>query len=277
MQESQLLQSEKMSSLGRILAGVAHEINNPVNFIYGNITHAIEYVDDLLELLKLYQIEVTDPPLTVYNKAEEIDLEFLQEDLPKVLQSMTVGADRVRQIILSLKDFSRLDEVVSQSVNLHACLDSTLLILQNRLKKGITIVRNYGDIPEIEGYTGFLYQVFMNLLTNAMDALEENLGTVNPDIKQSKQIVIATERLDKNWVIVRISDNGSGIPTEIQTKIFETFFTTKPRGVGTGLGLAISRQIVEEKHGGRITCASKIGEGTEFAIALPIKGLGATP
>lgn len=267
LQQQQLLQSEKMSSLGRMVAGIAHEINNPVNFIYGNLVHASDYVTDLLDILASYEQELTQPSLALQEQAEEIDLEFLQEDLPKTLQSMTVGAERIRQIVLSLKDFSRLDEAEPQSVDLHACINSTLLILHNRIKKGIKVILNYGDIPKVNGYTGFLYQVFMNLISNAIDALEETCTTGNP---QSNELLITTERLENSWVRVRIADNGCGISSENIAKIFDTFFTTKPRGIGTGLGLAITRQIIEEKHGGKITCTSEIGKGTEFAIALPI-------
>ncbi|MEH1775859.1 sensor histidine kinase [Nostoc sp.] len=262
-----LIQSEKMSSLGRMLAGVAHEINNPINFISGNLVHAKTYTEDLLALLQTYKAEVPHPSVAVQTLAEEIDLEFLEGDLPKLFNSMTVGADRTREIVRSLKDFSRLDEGEVQLVEVHACLDSTLLILNNRLKNGISLVRNYGDIPSIPGYTGLLYQVFMNLLSNAIDALEEKL-TENPDFLA--EITIITECWQNDLVIVRIADNGSGISPENQQKIFETFFTTKPRGIGTGLGLAIAYQIVVEKHQGKITCQSELNQGTEFAIALPI-------
>ncbi|MDZ8225455.1 MULTISPECIES: ATP-binding protein [unclassified Nostoc] len=266
MQEAQLLQSEKMSSLGRMVAGIAHEINNPVNFIYGNLDPAIQYVDDLLELLKIYRQEVPNPSLAVQAYATEIDAEFLEKDLPKLLQSMKFGADRVQQIVLSLKNFSRLDEAKAHPVNLHECLDSTLLILNNRIKKGIKIERLYGEIPSIEGFSSSLYQVFMNIINNALDALEEQH---NPQDKP--QITIATELKNKNWVVVRIADNGSGIPSDVQGKIFETFFTTKARGVGTGMGLSISRQIVVEKHGGQLMCKSEVGSGTEFIICLPVQ------
>ncbi|WP_242065564.1 ATP-binding protein [Trichocoleus sp. FACHB-262] len=272
MQETQLIQSEKMSSLGRMVAGVAHEINNPVNFIYGNLEHANTYVDDLLALIDTYQREVPQPPSAVQAQTEEIDLEFLQEDLPKLLQSMKMGSDRVRQIVLSLKNFSRLDESEVHAVDLHACLDSTLLILGSRIKKGITVTRNYGAVPNIEGYSGLLYQVFMNLLSNAIDALEEQ-----PDTNSPKQLIITTEQTDPNWVVIRFQDNGSGMDADTQHKIFEAFFTTKPRGIGTGLGLSISRQIVEEKHHGQLACCSEMGQGTTFVITLPVKLTNSLP
>ncbi|HEY9878403.1 MAG TPA: ATP-binding protein [Leptolyngbyaceae cyanobacterium] len=259
-----LMQNEKMSSLGRMVAGVAHEINNPVNFIYGNLRHAENYIADLIDLIHTYESAVSQPPMPVEEKLEEIELPFLEEDLPKVMQSMRVGAERTRQIVLSLKNFSRLDEGVASPVDIHDCLDSTLLILNNRTKKGISIVRSYGDIPVIEGYAGSLYQVFMNLFANALDVLEEQPP-------QKPEIAIATERLGSDWIKIRIADNGPGIPAHQLPHIFEAFFTTKPSGVGTGLGLAISRQIVEEKHGGRITCKSTLNQGTEFTIELPLR------
>ncbi|WP_265266875.1 sensor histidine kinase [Spirulina subsalsa] len=263
---TQLLQSEKMSSLGRMLAGVAHEINNPVNFIYGNVTHATEYVDDLLRLLETYQREIPNPPESIEEQAEEIDLDFLTDDLPKLLNSMRVGADRTRQIVLSLKNFSRLDEAQPRPVNLKDCLESTLLILHNRLKQGVQVSCDYGEIPDIDGFSSSLYQVFMNLISNALDALPEPHPT-------KPKLSIKTELCQDRtgWVAVRIADNGCGIPPEQQSKIFEAFYTTKPVGVGTGLGLAITRQLVMEKHGGEIQLNSEVGKGTEFIILLPIK------
>ncbi|MBD2293044.1 HAMP domain-containing protein [Anabaena sphaerica FACHB-251] len=267
--QTQLIQSEKMSSLGRMLAGVAHEINNPVNFISGNLVHAQTYIDDLLKLLKTYKETIPEPPDEVLAVAEEIDLEFLETDLPKILNSMTLGTERTREIVRSLKNFSRLDEGGSKLVDLHPCIDSTLLILNSRIKNSIKLVRNYGEIPLLPGYMSLLYQVFMNILSNAIDALEEKSQS-HPQF--SPEITIITECSCNDWVVVRIADNGSGISPENQSKIFETFFTTKPRGIGTGLGLAITHQIVVEKHRGKISCHSELNQGTEFAIALPIHG-----
>ncbi|HLO83854.1 MAG TPA: ATP-binding protein [Nostocaceae cyanobacterium] len=266
--QTQMIQQEKMSSLGRMLAGVAHEINNPVNFVSGNLVHIRNYVDDLLTLLRTYQEEIPEPPISVQAVIEEIDLEFLESDLPKIFHSMEVGTERTREIVRSLKDFSRLDEEQSQTVDIHACIESTLLILNNRLKHGYKILRNYGKIPLIPGYTGLLYQVFMNLLSNAVDALEEKQDA---NAEFQPEITITTEIQEDNWIVIKIADNGTGIPPEHQNKIFENFFTTKPRGIGTGLGLAISYQIVVEKHQGKLTFTSELNQGTEFAIALPIK------
>lgn len=259
----QIIHNEKMASLGRMVAGVSHEINNAVNCIHGNIAPLDRYTKDLLDLNECWETAVPQQPEAVQQLAEEIEIDFLKEDLPQILESMKIAVDRARQILFSLKDFSRLDVTKASKVNLHDCIDSTLLILHNRLKKNVRIVREYGEIVPIEGYTGFLYQVFMNLFTNALDAMEGMTGV--------KEITITTERVNSNWVVVRVKDNGSGIDPENLDKIFESFFTTKPRGVGTGLGLAISHQIVVEKHGGKLTVASEVGKGTEFTIALPVK------
>lgn len=265
--EARLIQSEKLSSLGRMIAGIAHEINNPINFIYGNLSSAKTYINDLFDLLQTYKVEFPDPNPAIEAKKEDIDFEFIEEDLPKLINSIEFGAERTREIIRSLKDFSRLDNCEPQSVNLHACIDSTLLILQHRLKKGIQVICNYGDIQSVRGYTGLLYQVFMNLLINAIDALEEKVAQ---DRQFVPVITINTESMNSDWVVVRIADNGSGITTENQDKIFDTFFTTKPRGIGTGLGLTITHQIVVEKHGGQLTFNSALNVGTEFRVILPV-------
>ncbi|EAW37930.1 ATP-binding protein [Lyngbya sp. PCC 8106] len=265
--KNQLLQQEKMSTLGRLLAEVAHEINNPINFISGNLTHAIEYTDHLFDLLQTYEAEIDHPPDKILIKAEEIEREFIQEDFPKLLQSMKIGVERTKEIVLSLKNFSRLeDQEQAKLLNLSECLDSSLLILNHRIKKGIIVTKHYQTIPLIEGYTSSLSQVFINIIGNAIDALSE--------VSQpTKEIKITTEPLNSEQVAVHIQDNGPGISVENQQKIFESFFTTKPADMGTGLGLSISQDIIENKHGGQIKCQSSLGVGTKFMIILPIKYL----
>ena len=272
--QSQLIQAEKMSSLGQLVAGIAHEINNPVNFIYGNLSYASQYIEDLLALLETYQKTYPDGTPEIIEQSEDIDLNFLVVDLPKLLNSMQIGAERIRQIVVSLRNFSRLDEAEKKKVDLHEGIDSTLLILDHRFKtKGkdnsIKIIKNYGVLPPVECYAGTLNQVFMNILSNAIDALESNSNT--KEYKEGKLIKIQTEITQEKWVAVRICDNGMGMPVNVQQHLFEPFFTTKPVGKGTGLGLSISYQIVVEKHGGRLHCNSKPGEGTEFIIEIPIK------
>ena len=263
--KTQLIQQEKMSTLGRLLAEVAHEINNPLNFIYGNLIHAIEYTDDLFNLLQTYEAEIDRPSEKILMKAEEVDREFLEEDLPKLLQSMKIGAERTKEIILSLKNVSRFDrQEQAKPLKLSECLDSSLVILNHRLKRGIIVTKHYQNIPPIEGYMSSLSQVFINIIGNAIDALSE----VD---RPAKEIKISAEPLNSERVAVHIADNGLGISPENQQKIFESFFTTKPVNVGTGLGLSISREIIENKHGGKLLCHSTEGVGTEFVIILPIK------
>ncbi|WGV28668.1 GAF domain-containing protein [Halotia branconii] len=275
--QTQLIQSEKMSSLGQLVAGVAHEINNPVNFIYGNLAHVNEYAEDLLSILDLYQQHCPNPSPEILERSQEVDLEFATEDLPKTLSSMKIGVDRIRQIVMSLRNFSRLDEAEMKTVNIHEGIDSTLLILQHRLKAksespSIEVIKEYGDLPLVECYAGQLNQVFMNVLSNAIDALE------NYEQDESKshyhQITIRTHlgELKDNIksVVIHISDNGKGIPEAVKKKVFDPFFTTKPVGKGTGLGLSISYQIVVDKHSGIFKCDSQPGIGTEFWIEIPI-------
>ncbi|MBD2387011.1 sensor histidine kinase [Cylindrospermum sp. FACHB-282] len=276
---AQLVQSEKMSSLGQLVAGVAHEINNPVNFIYGNLTPANQYIQDLLRLLQLYQRHYPHPIAEIQDEAEEIDLDFLVTDLPKLLVSMKVGAKRITEIVLSLRNFSRLDEAEMQAVNIHEGIDSTLMILGNRLKatsdrSAIEVIKEYSDLPLVECYVGQLNQVLMNILANALDALEESI--VNSQWSESKpQIRIATELAGEQEVMIRIADNGLGIPKNLQARLFDPFFTTKPAGKGTGLGLSISYQIITEKHQGKLECVSSPGKGTEFVIVIPLNQLEA--
>jgi signal transduction histidine kinase len=272
--QSQLIQSEKMSSLGELVAGVAHEINNPVNFIHGNLSYATEYAENLLRLLQLYQQQYPDPPQQIQAEIEEVDLKFLSEDFTKLLKSMRMGTERIREIVLSLRNFSRLDEAEFKIVDIHEGIESTLMILQNRLKakpehSDIEVIKNYGQLPLVECYPGQLNQVFMNLLTNAIDALEESI-VKDPGLLTKPQIRIRTEIKD-NFLFISIGDNGCGIAEEVQQKLFDPFFTTKPIGKGTGLGLSISYQIITEKHGGKLYCKSAPGEGAEFVIEIPVR------
>jgi signal transduction histidine kinase len=263
--QTQLIQTEKMSSLGQMVAGIAHEINNPVNFIYGNIECANNYIQDLLNLLNLYQQHYPDPQSAIEEKIEEIDLDYLCEDVSKVLSSMKIGAQRIREIVLSLRNFSRLDEADIKKVDIHEGIENTLLILNHRLKQGVEIIKAYGNLPLIECYPAQLNQVFMNIISNAIDALLDDKSD-----ETSKEIKIATSRVNDSYIKVSISDNGPGISPEIKAKLFDPFFTTKPVGKGTGLGLSICYKIVE-KHHGKIEIFSEIGRGTEFVISLPIQ------
>jgi len=271
--QTKLIQSEKMSSLGQLVAGVAHEINNPVNFIYGNLVYADEYTQELLKLVQAYQTHYPDPPAAIALQSEAMDLDFMVKDLSKLLASMKEGARRIRQIVLALRTFSRLDEAEVKSINIHDGIDSTLVILGNRLKPKlnypkIEILRNYGSLPLVECYPGPLNQVFMNILSNAIDAIEIAL-------KHGQQfthtISIDTGAIDESRAEIRIRDNGNGIPEAIKKKIFDPFFTTKPIGSGTGMGLAISYQIIADRHQGTLSCCSQSGEGTEFVIQIPLK------
>jgi signal transduction histidine kinase len=274
----QLVQGEKMSSLGQMTAGIAHEINNPVNFIYGNITHAQEYIQDVMKLLSLYEEEYPQPTPRIQAKQEEIDLDFVRDDLLNLFQSITVGAQRIHEIVKSMRIFSRVDEAEAKAVNIHEGLDSTLTILHHRLKAkpdqaAIEIVKNYGQLPLIECYAGQLNQVFMNIISNAIDALDEHhrMAVHQSGNCRLNQIVITTEVLDNNWISIRIADTGPGIDESIQTKLFDPFFTTKAVGKGTGLGLSISYEIIVKKHGGKLWCQSSPGQGTEFVIEIPMQ------
>jgi len=273
--QTQLIQSEKMSSLGQMVAGVAHEINNPVGFIHGNLVHAREYMEDLLGLFDLYQHHYPQPHLDICDEIEAIDLDFLKGDLQKLFQSMSVGTSRIQEIVKSLRTFSRLDEAEVKDVDLHDGIDSTLMILQTRLRAqdwrpAIKVIKEYGDLPRVQCYAGQLNQVFMNILSNAIDALEErdrHKRTLTQMKKNKSQIRIQTVKQDNN-IVIRISDNGNGMSEETRNKLFDPFFTTKAVGKGTGLGLSISYQIVTEKHKGKLYCTSQPGK-TTFTIQIP--------
>ncbi len=268
--QAQMLQAEKMSALGQTVAGVAHEINNPVNFIHANINYIETYIFELLELVASYQEYYPETPALLQQQIDDIDLEFLKEDSVKILASMNIGTVRIREIVKSLRSFSRLDEAEYKEVDIHEGIDNTLLILQHRLKKNstqfeINITKHYAQIPLVQCYAGKLNQVFMNILGNAIDALSELRNKDN-----SSNISISTQVIDKNWVRICIADNGTGINEEVRFNIFNPFFTTKPVGKGTGLGLSISYQIIVETHKGKIFCNSELGKGTEFIIEIPV-------
>ncbi|MBD2075510.1 HAMP domain-containing protein [Phormidium sp. FACHB-592] len=281
--QSQLIQSEKMSSLGQLVAGIAHEVNNPINFIHGNLKHADEYSQNLLGLIQLYRQQDLQPTAAVQTYVEAIDLDFIEEDLPKLFASMQMGTERIRQIVLSLRNFSRLDEAEMKPVDIHEGIENTLLILNNRLKQGIHLIKEYGPLPLVECYPAQLNQVFMNLIANAIDALEEHQVTATAGSLDNAQasvshaqpsapsITIRTGQVDQHHVSIQISDNGPGISPNVQAKLFDPFFTTKSIGKGTGLGLSICYQIIE-KHRGEIKVFSEIGQGTTFAILLPLQG-----
>jgi signal transduction histidine kinase len=265
--QAQLIQTEKMSGLGQMVAGVAHEINNPINFIHGNLKHAEQYIRDLLKLVQLYQQSEGQDQATIRAYAKSIDLEFLQDDLAKILKSMQSGTDRVREIVLSLRNFSRLDESDFKAVDLHEGIDSTLLLLNHRVKRNLNVIRDYGELPLVECYPAQLNQVFMNILVNAIDALEETPAE-SPTLRIQTQLNAAPNATGSN-VIIQITDNGAGISPENQARIFDPFFTTKEVGKGTGLGLSVCYQVIQ-KHGGTIALTSQPGQGTTFTLTLPV-------
>jgi len=266
--QAQLIQNEKMSSLGQMVAGVAHEINNPINFIYGNLDYTNSYVQDLLDLLQLYQQHYPVPTPAIQEKMGSIDLEFLTEDFSQILLSMKSGTDRIRKIILSLRNFSRLDESEIKTIDIHEGIESTLLLLNHRFQSEITVAKKYGNLTLVECYPSLLNQVFMNMINNAIDALQEDQK--NGFFDDGKPtIIIQTSQIERDRIAISFWNNGSAIPSELLGKLFDPFFTTKPVGQGTGLGLTICYQIIE-RHKGKIEVFSTQEKGTEFVISLPI-------
>jgi signal transduction histidine kinase len=275
--QAQLIQSEKMSSLGNVVAGVAHEINNPISFIKGNLRPVTEYTQDLLKLVQLYEEDLPNPTQAIQEQLEAMDLAFLRNDLPKLIASMSIGADRIGEIVQSLRNFSRLDEAELKAVDIHEGLESTLMILQHRLKDEvgktiIKVVKEYEELPKIECYAGQMNQVFMNVLTNAIDALHLQKSWAKQADNNSPipTITICTKLLSDFQVGIYITDNGPGIIEEIQQRIFDPFFTTKEVGQGKGLGLSISYAIVVDEHGGQLSCLSVPAQGATLAIEIPI-------
>ncbi len=273
--QAQLIQSEKMSSLGQLVAGVAHEINNPVSFIHGNLTHAKDYISDLFALIQKYQKYYPHPNSEIQEAIQVVDLDFVMQDLPKLLSSMKVGTERIKKIVLELRNFSRMDESESKKVNIHEGIDSTLMILENRLKAttnypAIEVIKEYGNLSLVECYPGQLNQVFLNVLSNAIEALREStantLGLITNPL-----ISIRTEMLSCDRVVIRIADNGLGMAEALRKRVFDPFFTTKAPGKGTGMGLSICYQIVTKLHVGNFQCISSPGNGAEFVIEIPIQ------
>ncbi|MCM2407947.1 GAF domain-containing protein [Anabaena sp. CCAP 1446/1C] len=273
--QSQLIQSEKMAGLGQLVAGVAHEINNPISFIYGNIPYVNNYAQDLLKFIRVYQESY--PQLTAEFKQQvaSLDLDFIADDLPKMLNSMMSGATRIRELVLSLRIFARLDQAEKKPINLHEGIDSTLLILQNRLLQtetnfsDIQVIKEYSNLPNIFCYAAQINQVFLNIINNAIWALEKSMA--DGKLTDQPKIWIRTKLTGNNSVLICIADNGCGIDEGMESRIFEPFFTTKEPGEGTGLGLSVSYQIIVEKHGGQIKCVSEAGKGCEFLIEIPLK------
>lgn len=275
--QAQMIQTEKMASLGRMVAGIAHEIRNPVNCLGGNVNFLANYFQDLMLLIATFEEENNERSPKITEVKEDIEYDFLKQDIEKILKTMYIAADRLTKIVGSLRNFSHIDENNRKPADIHECIESSLLILHNSLKNSIKLIRNYGDLPLINCYSGQLSQVFINLISNAIDALldkvDEEKERLTGDRTWQAQIEITTEVIEienKSWALIRIADNGPGIPLEIQGKIFDMFFTTKSVGKGTGIGLAISYQIITEKHGGKLNLHSQPGKGTEFEIVLPI-------
>jgi two-component system, NtrC family, sensor kinase len=275
---TQIVETEKMSNLGQLVAGIAHEINNPITFIYSNLTHVQSYAADLISLLELYQKELAEPSPKILQKQQDMDVEFVMDDLLKIVSSMRNGSDRIRQIILSVQDFARTDRSGWQLFDVSDGLENMLLLLQHRLpaqdgRRDIKVVKEYGNLPQVECYAGQLDRAFLNIINNAIDALDRSLveweGSENRQFKP--QISIRTKVVDRRRIAIEIADNGTGMSDEVRSRIFEPFFTTKPVGQGSGLGLTVSYEIVVQQHKGELQCFSTPGKGTEIRIEIPLR------
>ncbi|MEO0410048.1 MAG: ATP-binding protein, partial [Cyanobacteria bacterium P01_A01_bin.135] len=276
----QMIQQEKMSSLGHLIAGIAHEINNPTAFIYSNLGYVQSCTQDLLNLISLYQNTYPEPPPAIQTQSRAIDLAFIQSDLPKALTSIEVGGERICGIVRSLQNFSRANESSAKFVDIHQGLDDTVTILSHRTKAcpehpEIQVVKDYAALPEVECYPGLLNQVFVNLIANAIDALEEKIAASNGAAPRcSPKIIVKTALVEGQQVVITVSDNGPGISPSVQQHMFNPFFTTKPIGKGTGIGLSISYQIITQQHQGNLACFSTPGQGTAFVITIPVQQAG---
>jgi signal transduction histidine kinase len=268
--KNHMVQMEKMTMLGQMISGISHEINNPINFIYGNLPYVDEHVEDLCSVIEAFQDAYPNPEESVEDTIEEVELDYILEDLPRIMGSMKVGAERIRDLVLTLRHFYRLDEPDMKEASLEEGLENTLVLLNNRTKQNVEVEREFAGIPKVECYINQLNQVFMNLLNNAIDALLEEAENASAKRGEKNKITVKTEKVDDNAIAIHISDNGPGIAPDIQSRIFEPFFTTKPMGVGTGLGLSISHKIITETHHGEMTFSSTPGEGSTFTVKLPL-------
>ena len=264
--QSQVIHNEKMLSLGHLVAGIAHEINNPISFIHGNLKHLEDYADDLLTMIQLYEENYPQPDTPILDQYQDLDIDFIKQDFPQLVSSLKMGTERIKNLVLSLRNFARFEESPVKSVDIHEGIDSTLVILKSQLE-GIEVIQDYAELPLVECCPGQLNQVFMNLLANAIDALRESQ---TKEEKLEPKILIRTQQNSSDTIIINFFDNGLGITPEIQKNIFNPFFTTKPVGKGTGLGLSISYQIVVERHQGKLQCQSELGQGTIFSLEIPI-------
>lgn len=271
--QKQMMQTEKMAILGQMVAGVAHEIRNPVNTIVGNLQYLNNYSQSLIKVTQVYEQEYPQNSPLMEQLKDEVELDFIYDDLPSLLKSVRLASERIKELVNGLRTFSHMGGTTKKETSIHECIDNTLLLMKSRLKYGIEVVKNYGEIPPVNCYSGQLSQVFMNIISNAIDALEDKQSREKAQGSplQTPRLTITTSILNSQEVSIKIADNADGIPPEVQEKIFDMFFTTKSAEKGTGLGLAISYQIITEKHGGKLKLTSELNKGTEFQVILPLE------